>query len=58
VYCYPVTSWPRVIRLIATGRLPVERIVTAHVGLDEIVPGGFEPLASADSTHVKVLVWL
>ena len=58
VYCYPVTSWPRVIRLIATGRLPVERIVTAHVGLDEIVPGGFEPLTSADSAHVKVLVWL
>ena len=56
VYCYPVTSWPRVIRMIATGRLPVERIITGRVGLDDLVPGGFEALLDPHGSHVKVLV--
>ena len=56
VYCYPVTSWPRVIRMIASGRLPVERIVTGRIGLDDIVPRGFEALIDPGGTHVKVLV--
>ncbi len=56
VYCYPVTSWPRVIRMIASGRLPVERIVTGRIELDELVAGGFEALLDAAGSHVKVLV--
>jgi (R,R)-butanediol dehydrogenase / meso-butanediol dehydrogenase / diacetyl reductase len=56
VYCYPVTSWPRVIRMIASGRLPVERIVTGRIGLDDIVPGGFDALLDPDGDQVKVLV--
>jgi (R,R)-butanediol dehydrogenase/meso-butanediol dehydrogenase/diacetyl reductase len=56
VYCYPVTSWPRVIRMIASGRLPVERIVTGRIGLDDIVPRGFEALIDPGGTQVKVLV--
>ena len=56
VYCYPVTSWPRVIRMIASGRLPVERIVTGRIELDELVAGGFEALLDPDGSQVKVLV--
>jgi (R,R)-butanediol dehydrogenase/meso-butanediol dehydrogenase/diacetyl reductase len=56
VYCYPVTSWPRVIRMIASGRLPVERIVTGRIDLDDIVPRGFEALMDPQGSHVKVLV--
>jgi (R,R)-butanediol dehydrogenase/meso-butanediol dehydrogenase/diacetyl reductase len=56
VYCYPVTSWPRVIRMIATGRLPVERIVTGRIGLDDLVAGGFEALLDGEGAEVKVLV--
>jgi (R,R)-butanediol dehydrogenase/meso-butanediol dehydrogenase/diacetyl reductase len=56
VYCYPVTSWPRVIGLIASGRLPAERIVTGHIELDELVSGGFDALLDRDGDHVKILV--
>jgi (R,R)-butanediol dehydrogenase/meso-butanediol dehydrogenase/diacetyl reductase len=56
VYCYPVTSWPRVIRMIASGRLPVERIVTAQIALDDVVEKGFEALLDPNGSEVKVLV--
>ena len=56
VYCYPVTSWPRVIRMIASGRLPVERIVTGRIELDDLVEGGFEALLDEEAAQVKVLV--
>jgi (R,R)-butanediol dehydrogenase/meso-butanediol dehydrogenase/diacetyl reductase len=56
VYCYPVTSWPRVIRMIASGRLPVERIVTGRIELERLVEGGFEALLDAEGSQVKVLV--
>ena len=54
--CFPVDSWPRVIRLIASGRLPVERIVTGEVALDDVVDGGFGALMAPGSPHVKILV--
>jgi (R,R)-butanediol dehydrogenase/meso-butanediol dehydrogenase/diacetyl reductase len=56
VYCYPVTSWQRVIRMIASGRLPVERIVTGRIELDDLVEGGFEALLDEEASQVKVLV--
>jgi (R,R)-butanediol dehydrogenase/meso-butanediol dehydrogenase/diacetyl reductase len=56
VYCYPVTSWPRVIRMIASGRLPVERIVTGRIALDDLVEGGFGALLDPAGSDVKVLV--
>jgi (R,R)-butanediol dehydrogenase / meso-butanediol dehydrogenase / diacetyl reductase len=56
VYCYPVTSWPRVIRMIASGRLPVERIVTDRIALDELVERGFEALLDPEGSQVKVVV--
>lgn len=56
VYCYPVTSWPRVIRLIASGQLPVERIITDSIALDDLVVDGFEALTDPGGSHVKVLV--
>jgi (R,R)-butanediol dehydrogenase/meso-butanediol dehydrogenase/diacetyl reductase len=56
VYCYPVTSWPRVIGLIASGRLPAESIITATIELHDLVRDGFEPLLDGDSDQVKILV--
>jgi (R,R)-butanediol dehydrogenase / meso-butanediol dehydrogenase / diacetyl reductase len=54
-WCYGVTDWPRVIRLIAQGRYPVERIVTARLALDDIVMGGFDRLIDPRGEQVKVL---
>jgi (R,R)-butanediol dehydrogenase / meso-butanediol dehydrogenase / diacetyl reductase len=56
VVCFPVTSWPRVIQLIASGRLPAERVITGEVALDRAIEDGFEALLDPQGSHVKVLV--
>lgn len=53
---YSVASWPRVIDLISTGRIPAERVVTDVISLDEIVEAGFRYLLDPGSDGVKVLV--
>ena len=55
-WCYPVTDWPRIIGLIAQGRLPVEKVVTAQVPMADVVALGFEVLLSPTGDQVKVLV--
>ncbi|GLK16007.1 2,3-butanediol dehydrogenase [Herbiconiux flava] len=54
-WCYPVTDWPRIIDLIARGRYPVEKVVTAQVQMDDVVQG-FETLLSPRGDQVKVLI--
>jgi (R,R)-butanediol dehydrogenase / meso-butanediol dehydrogenase / diacetyl reductase len=56
VNCFPVTSWPRIIRLIASGRLPAERVVTGQVPLASAVEEGFHALLEPESDDIKVLV--
>ncbi|HMG53320.1 MAG TPA: alcohol dehydrogenase catalytic domain-containing protein [Kofleriaceae bacterium] len=55
-WCYPVTDFPRIAGLIASGRLPVEKIVTAKIAIEDLVANGFEPLLSPTGGQVKVLV--
>ena len=55
-WCYPVTDWPRIIDLIARGRYPVEKVVSAQISMDDIVEKGFETLLSPTGDQVKVLV--
>jgi len=55
-WCYPVTDWPRIIDLIARGRLPVEKVVTAQVPMADVVEKGFEVLLSPTGNQVKVLI--
>jgi (R,R)-butanediol dehydrogenase / meso-butanediol dehydrogenase / diacetyl reductase len=55
-FCYPIYSWPRVIGLIAAGKLPVEKVVSSRVNLDAAVPDGFELLSTPGIDHLKVLV--
>lgn len=47
--------FPQVIALIENGRLPVEKLVTSVISLDEIVDKGFEALIKSP-TEVKILV--
>lgn len=47
--------FPQVIALIDSGRLPVEKMVTSVISLDEIVNKGFEALIKSP-TEVKILV--
>lgn len=55
-WCYPLTDWPRVIDLIARRGLPVERVVTAQIGVADLVEKGFDMLLNPSGTEVKVLV--
>ncbi|UOR01342.1 2,3-butanediol dehydrogenase [Leucobacter allii] len=54
-WCYPLHDWPRVIDLISRLELPVERVVTAQVGIDRVV-AGFDTLLSPTGDEVKLLV--
>ena len=54
-WCYNVTDWPRVIRLIAAGKYPVEKIVTAQLSLDDVVTGGFDKLIDPTGDQLKVM---
>lgn len=55
-YCYPVQIWPRVLGMIDSGVLPVRKIVTSTVGLEDAVKGGFESLLDPAGNQMKVLV--
>lgn len=45
-----------VIRLLETGQIDPDPLVTGRVDLDDIVDGGFEQLTDRESGHVKILV--
>ncbi len=55
-WCYPVTDFPRIVNLIAAGRYPVEKVVSAQIAMEDIVEKGFETLLSPTGDQVKVLV--
>jgi (R,R)-butanediol dehydrogenase / meso-butanediol dehydrogenase / diacetyl reductase len=55
-FCYPIYSWPRVIGLIASGKLPVEKTVSSRVTLHEAVSQGFEVLTAPGTDQVKILI--
>jgi (R,R)-butanediol dehydrogenase/meso-butanediol dehydrogenase/diacetyl reductase len=45
-----------VVGLVASGRLPVERVVSSVVPLEAAVTDGFERLITRGSGEVKVLI--
>ena len=55
-WCYPIQDWPRIIGLIASGRFPVEKVVSARIDSERIVPDGFEALLDPEGDEMKVLV--
>jgi (R,R)-butanediol dehydrogenase / meso-butanediol dehydrogenase / diacetyl reductase len=55
-WCWNMTDWPRIIRLIATGQYPVAKAVTAQIPLDDVVSRGFDALIDPQGDQLKVLV--
>jgi (R,R)-butanediol dehydrogenase/meso-butanediol dehydrogenase/diacetyl reductase len=55
-WCYLITDWPRIIRLIAAGKYPVSKAVTAQIALENVVPQGFDILVNPTGDELKVLV--
>ncbi|MBE7210731.1 MAG: 2,3-butanediol dehydrogenase [Gluconacetobacter diazotrophicus] len=54
-WAYPTQSWPRVIRLIASGQLPASRIVTRTIALDDATRG-FDDLLDPGGEQIKILI--
>ena len=54
-WCYLITDWPRIIRLIASGKYPVGKAVTARIPLEDVVPRGFDVLIDPRGDQLKVL---
>ena len=48
--------WPRVIRLISSGKVPVQKIVTALIKPEDIVEKGFRSLLYPVGQEMKVIV--
>jgi len=55
-WCYLITDWPRIIRLIAAGKYPVAKAITAQISLESVVPKGFDILVNPTGDELKVLV--
>lgn len=55
-WCYPVQDFPRIAGLVASGRFPVERVITSVAPLDAAVTRGFDQLLKRGSGEVKVLI--
>jgi (R,R)-butanediol dehydrogenase/meso-butanediol dehydrogenase/diacetyl reductase len=54
-WCYLITDWPRIIRLIASGKYPVSKAVTATIPLEDVVTRGFDVLIDPRGDQLKVL---
>ena len=55
-WCWWMTDWPRIIRMVASGTYPVGRVITAEIGLADVVTKGFDPLIDPQGDQLKVLV--
>jgi len=55
-WCYPVQDWPRIVDLIARGRIDVEKAVSAKIDLNDVVASGFDALLDPAGDHVKILL--
>jgi (R,R)-butanediol dehydrogenase/meso-butanediol dehydrogenase/diacetyl reductase len=55
-WCFRVYDFPRVTAQIASGALPVEKVITGRAPLEDAVAQGFDPLIDPEGDEIKVLV--
>jgi (R,R)-butanediol dehydrogenase / meso-butanediol dehydrogenase / diacetyl reductase len=55
-WCWRMTDWPRIIRMVASGAYPVGKVVTAQIPLGDVVTKGFDTLIDPQGDQLKVLV--
>ena len=51
-----ITLGNRLVAMIASGRFPVEQIITGRVSLDDAIAKGFEALTTPGNDHLKILI--
>jgi len=52
---WPISSWPRVISLVASGQIPVGKVVSDTIQLEDLTEGGFGRLLDPACSSVKIL---
>ena len=55
-WAWNLHEWPRIIRLVASGKFPISRAVTSTIPLADVVTKGFDVLVDPAGDQVKVLV--
>ena len=55
-WCFPVYDFPRITAQIASGVLPVEKVITGRAALEDAVTDGFDTLVDPQGDQIKVLV--
>jgi (R,R)-butanediol dehydrogenase / meso-butanediol dehydrogenase / diacetyl reductase len=55
-WCYYVTDWPRIIRMVAAGQYQVGKAVTSQIALADVVTKGFDVLVDPQGDQLKILV--
>jgi (R,R)-butanediol dehydrogenase/meso-butanediol dehydrogenase/diacetyl reductase len=56
VWAFSVPDFPRIAAQVDSGALPVERVITSSIPLEDVVHSGFEALADPAGSQIKVLV--
>jgi (R,R)-butanediol dehydrogenase / meso-butanediol dehydrogenase / diacetyl reductase len=56
VWSFKIWDTPRILAQIATGTLPVEKVITSRIAMRQIVPDGIDRLADPAGDQVKILV--
>jgi len=57
IWCYDPVDFPKMIQLVADGVIPVEKLVTSQIAINDIVEKGFEVLAfDKEGKELKILV--
>lgn len=54
--CYPTDMWPRIYKMMASGKFPVEKLIDKVIHGKDIVAEGFQPLLDPQSSTMKILV--
>lgn len=55
-WCFKITDWPRVIRLVARGEFPITKTLSSVIELDDVVTRGFDVLVDPHGSDMKILV--
>jgi len=56
IWSFKFYDTPRILRQIASGKLPVERIVTSKIKVADLVSKGIDRLADPAGDQIKILV--
>jgi (R,R)-butanediol dehydrogenase/meso-butanediol dehydrogenase/diacetyl reductase len=56
IWSFKFYDTPRILRQIASGKLPVERIITSKIAMPDVVSKGIDKLADPAGDQIKILV--